>query len=66
MRHRVEARGVVTLRSSRSDGEELLVASQGDGHDPVVGEPPCPERWGRCLPRVSRDVKRGDILYEML
>ncbi|CAK9064512.1 unnamed protein product, partial [Durusdinium trenchii] len=27
----------------RSDGEELLVASQGDGHDPVVGEPPCPE-----------------------
>ncbi|CAE7748294.1 unnamed protein product [Symbiodinium sp. CCMP2592] len=27
----------------RSDGEQLLVAEEGEARDPVLGEPPCPE-----------------------
>ena len=30
--------------SSRSDGDQLLEAMEGDSNDAVLGEPPCPER----------------------
>jgi len=29
----------------RSDGEQLLVAREGERDHPVLGEPPCPD-WG--------------------